>query len=224
MKMRMGFLFLVLPLAFAMNASAMDVAAPAAPQTGSTAIQASATNGEAAQSMIEHLGKTAMDAIADKSMPDAKKKALFHQLLAQNFDMTTIGRFAAGKYWRQATPAQQQEYLRLYEEMVISVYTQRFNNYSGQTFSVTGNRMDESGDAVVSSQVTGSGSPVSVDWRVRNKGAGPKIIDVMVEGVSMAVTQRNDFASIVAQGGGTFDALISYLKNGGVSDVKDAKR
>lgn len=206
------------PIAQAIEMPALSDAA--AVSANSNIQQVAATSGTAAQGMIENLGKTAMDAIADTSMSADKKKALFRQILSQNFDMATIGKFAAGRYWRQATPAQQAEYQSLYEKMVINVYRHRFNNYSGQTFSVTGNRVDESGDAVVSSVVKGSSAPVSVDWRVRNKGAGPRVIDVMVEGVSMAVTQRNDFASVVEQGGGTFQALIDYLKKGGTSDVQ----
>lgn len=182
---------------------------------------AHATDGAAAQAQIEKLGAAAMSAISNTSSSEAQKKATFKSLLNQNFDMPTIGRFALGRYWRTATPAQQQEYLALYQKMVIDVYTSRFNRYSGQTFKVTGNRVDDSGDVVVSSVVEGNGSPVLVDWRVRAKGGAYRIIDVMVEGVSMAVTQRNDFAGVIQQGGGTIDALIEYLKKGGTSDVKE---
>lgn len=223
MNTRNRLLVMMFPLLVAAPAYAVmplsETLAPVVSAQNATAEPVANNSAAAAQSMIEKLGSTAMSAIKDTAMPEAKKKALFHQILGDNFDMTTIGRFAAGKFWRQATPAQQQQYLRLYENMVINVYTQRFNNYSGQNFEVTGNRVDESGDVVVSSQVTGSGSPVNVDWRVRNKGGASKIIDVMVEGVSMAVTQRNDFAGVIQQGGGNFDALITYLKKGGTSDV-----
>jgi phospholipid transport system substrate-binding protein len=228
MNMRFKFLTLAVTViaaapaasAFEMPSAANSLAPAMSIANNDNLITVAATSGTAAQNAIEKLGATAMAAISDKDMGAAKKKALFHQLLSQNFDMNTIGKFAAGRYWRQATPAQQAQFQSLYEQMVISVYTRRFDNYAGQTFRVTGNRVDESGDVVVSSVVQGGGAPVNVDWRLRNKGNGPRIIDVMVEGVSMAVTQRNDFAGIVEQGGGTFDALIEYLKKGGTSDVQ----
>lgn len=221
MKTRLIIFALIISLlgAPAAHAGALDQVAPPAGVTGVEMV--SADKGQAAQDMIARLGDRAMNAIKDPAATESGKKQLFKQLLTQNFDMSTIARFAAGKYWRQASPAQQQEYVNLYEKMIIDVYTARFNRYSGQTFSVTGNRVDDSGDVVVSSQVTGSGSPVLVDWRVRNKGGAMKIIDVMVEGVSMAVTQRNDFAGVIQQGGGTVDALIAYLKKGGTSDVQE---
>lgn len=222
MDMRARLLLLMFPLviggqATAMQLPALDGAAIHIPTIESV----SADQGQAAQSMVSHLGDEAIKTIANAALDDTAKKQSFRRLLTQNFDMSTIGRFAMGKYWRQATPQQQAEYNRLYEKMIVDVYTARFNKYSGEAFNVTGNRVDESGDIVVSSNVVpASGSPISVDWRVRPKGGAYRIIDVMVEGVSMAVTQRNDFAGIIQQGGGTIDALLEYLKKGGTSDVK----
>jgi len=178
--------------------------------------------GEAAQSMITNLGNQAMAVIADTSMTQDKKKAVFRTLLTGNFDMKTIGKFALGRYWRDTSDAQQAEYLKLYENMIVNVYTARFENYQGQKFTVIDNRVDaDSGDVVVNSTISGSGSPVNVAWRVRPKGGSYKIIDVMVEGVSMAVTQRNDFAGVVQKGGNNVSALLDYLRQGGTSDVKD---
>lgn len=194
--------------------AALDSAAPVA--LGIVQVNA----GSAAQTMVERLGEEAINTIADKDMSASAKKQTFSRLLTRNFDMATIGRFAMGRYWRVATPQQQAEYLRLFEKMVVDVYTARFDKYSGQSFDVTGNRVDDSGDIVVSSKVVAKGSPaVAVDWRVRPKAGGYRIIDVMVEGVSMAVTQRSDFASIIQKGGGTVDALLEYLRKGGTSDA-----
>lgn len=214
-------LALTVSLLTAYPAMAFDSSSALPVLAGSTMTQTIAQDGTAAQAMVTQLGDKAMAAIQNPSLDTTGKKHLFQQLLSQNFDMTTIGRFAMGRYWNVATPAQQQEYQRLYQKMVIDVYTSRFNRYSGQQFEVTGNRVDESGDIVVSSRVTGDGNPVLVDWRVRAKGGAWRIIDVMVEGVSMAVTQRNDFAGIIQQGGGSVDALLEYLKKGGTSDVAE---
>lgn len=183
---------------------------------------ARATGGQSAEQFISAMGQSAMATIADKKSTADDKKKTFRLILTQNFDLPTISRFVLGRYWRQATPAQQGEYQGLYQAMIVNVYTARFNNYSGQKFEVTGSRVDESGDVVVNSKVVPSngGSEVLVDWRVRPKGGSYRVIDVMVEGVSMAVTQRNDFAGVIQQGGGTIDALLAYLRRGGTSDVK----
>ena len=180
-----------------------------------------AGTGEAAQGMITTLGNQAMAAIADTGMDAAKKKALFRTILTQNFDMKTIGKFALGRFWREASEAQQAQYLKLYQDMIVNVYSARFENYSGQKFNVVDHRVDDaSGDVIVNSTITGKGSPVNVSWRVRPKGGAYKIIDVMVEGVSMAVTQRNDFAGVIQKGGNNVEALLTYLRAGGTSDVE----
>jgi len=179
-----------------------------------------AGTGEAAQSMVTNLGAQAMNAIADTGMDPARKKALFRSILTQNFDMKTIGKFALGRFWRDASEAQQAQYLKLYQDMIVNVYSARFENYSGQKFNVVDHRVDDSGDVIVNSTITGKGSPVNVAWRVRPKGGAYKIIDVMVEGVSMAVTQRNDFAGVIQKGGNNVEALLTYLRAGGTSDVE----
>jgi phospholipid transport system substrate-binding protein len=98
--------------------------------------------------------------------------------------------------------------------MVIDVYTGRFSDYKGQKFEVTTARSIGNNDTLVSSQIipTDGGENIQVDWRVRNKGNGFKIVDVYVAGVSMGVTQRSDFSSVIQKGGGSVDVLINHLK------------
>lgn len=176
--------------------------------------------GAQAQAAIERLSTRAMDAIANKSMPKAEKAAIFRKLLSEGFDMETAARFAAGRFWRELSDAQKREYLSLYQDMIIRVYSARFDSYNGQKFKILGHRSDESGDYVVNSQIIGAGAPVNVTWRVRAKGNDMRVIDVIVEGVSMAVTQRNDFASVIQRGGNNINALLTYLRQGGTSDIK----
>lgn len=176
-----------------------------------TVLPAKADELSSAKASINTLSKSAIAIISDKSLGEAQTKAKFGGLLRSNFNTKTIGKFALGRYWRQATPAQQTEYLGLFEKMVVNVYTQRFFEYSGQTVAVVGGRKDDkSGDILVNTKInqTDGSQPVPVDWRMRDG----KIIDVIVSGVSMSVTQRDDFASVIQQGGGKIDALLTYMR------------
>lgn len=166
------------------------------------------------EAYIDKLGQQVVTILGDKEMGDAKRKAGFSKLLTGNFDLKTIGRFVLGRHWRDATPEQQKEYQGLFEKMVVTVYTQRFSDYSGQQLVVKGSVPAEgSKDTFVKSEIQqGEGAPpVAVEWRVRPMGKGYRIVDAVVEGVSMSVTQRSDFDAIVAQGG--IDGLIQELKN-----------
>ncbi len=196
-------------------ALATDTAAPQAGTTAAAAPRAAAP----AERFITNMGDKALGLIAKGNPTDPAVKSSLRGILQQSFDLPTIGRFALGRYWRTATPEQQQQYLKSFENMIVDVYTTRFSEYSGQKFQVTGSTADTSGgdDSLVNSVVTPApgkgGAPIRVDWRVRNKGGSYKIVDVMVEGVSMAVTQRSDFAGVIQKSGGDFNALLNYLQS-----------
>lgn len=183
------------------------------PQSSSLTTQVSATNGETAQSFISNMGNKAIGFLSNDSLSQTQKEREFDKLLNRHFDMDTIGRFAAGKNWRSATSAQQSEYQKLFKNMIVRVYSGRFNDYNGQGFDVSGYKDSGKKDVLVTSYIIPSGgSKVQVDWRVRNKGGDYQIVDVIIEGVSMSLTQRSDFSSVIQRGGGKFEVLLDHLR------------
>lgn len=172
------------------------------------------------QAALDFVKATAEKGLTFLSKPDStaeEKKEEFKKLLNSSFDMETIARFSLGRYWTTATPAQQKEYTALFRKMVVDVYAQRFGDYKGQKFTVKSARPVGNGDALVSSFIepTDGGDNIQVDWRVRSKNGTMKVVDVLVAGVSMSVTQRADFSAVIQRGGGKLDALIDYLKQKG---------
>lgn len=190
-------------------------ALPAPAMSNGGFIQIAAT-AQDAQKFIEDVSARGIGFLGDAGMSDTQRRAEFRKLLRASFDMSTIGKFALGTHWRTANPAQQAEYQRLFEKMIVETYARRFSDYQGQKLEVTGAR-DNGRDFVVSSKIipADGGETVAVEWRVRgNKNGQLKIIDVIVEGVSMAMTQRSDFASVIQAGGGKIDVLLEKLRNG----------
>jgi phospholipid transport system substrate-binding protein len=176
-------------------------------------ITVAAAGDQAAQDFIAKMGDRGINFLGNQSMSMEAKKAEFSSLLTQSFDMNTIGRFALGANWKSATPAQQQEYLKLFKQMIIKVYSKRFSDYKGQKFEVRSSRKDNDKDSTVTSYIVPtSGSEVRVDWRVRNKDGAYKVVDIIVEGVSMAQTQRADFSSVIQRGGGGIEPLLQHLR------------
>ena len=167
-----------------------------------------------ARDFVADMGEKALSFLKDSSLGEDSKAQQFRRLLENNFDMPTIARFSLGQYWRQMSPQQQKEYTSLFREYVVKVYSARFREYSGQTFQTTGARKDNATDTIVGSaiQSPGGGDPVSVDWRVRYKNGQYKIVDVIVEGVSMTLTQRSDFSAVIQKGGGSVQAILSQLR------------
>jgi phospholipid transport system substrate-binding protein len=153
--------------------------------------------------------------LSNTNLTKAQKTESFRRLLNNSFDLDTIGRFALGRFWNTASPAQRTEYLSLFRKMVVDVYSNRFDEYKGEKIETRSFRSLGNGDTLVSSFIipNNGGEEVRVDWRVRNRGAGYKVVDVLVAGVSMSVTQRSEFASIIQRGGGSVEALLTELRS-----------
>ena len=128
--------------------------------------------------------------------------------------------------WQGATPEQQQDYMRLFEKLVIKIYSDRFAMYSGQQFKAVNSRPEGERDVVVKSHVVepAGDRAIEVDWRVRNFDGHLGIIDVIVEGISMSVTQRQEYGAVIQRNDGTLDELLNLMRDQlEKQDAQDAK-
>jgi phospholipid transport system substrate-binding protein len=161
------------------------------------AARAEAQPGAASQ-FIRTLGDEAIRTLRTPGIALEERESRFRQLLAQGFDMPFIARFVLGQYWRGASAEQQSEYVQVFTEYVLQVYSARLGGYAGETLNVVSERPAGEKDVVVNTRIERpSGPPLEAQWRVRATNDKPHIIDVMVAGVSMAVTQRDEFASVL---------------------------
>jgi phospholipid transport system substrate-binding protein len=162
--------------------------------------------------LISNLGSRALQVLG-KDASQSQRAARFRELLREDFDVPGIARFVLGRYWNAATEEQRAEYVKLFEEYIALAYSTRLAEYTGETFKVIGSRPDGDG-AVVSSQIIrpAGGAPVKVDWRLTGRNGVYKINDVAVDGISMAVTQRSEFASVIQHNGGQVQGLITMLR------------
>lgn len=184
--------------------------------TGRDGVHKVSAGNSGAEQFIQGMATRALQFLANTGMSQDQKKASFRGLLNDSFDLDTIGRFVLGRYWKTSTEAQRQEYLQLFRRMVVDVYAKRFGDYKGQKFETRGSRADGEKDTIVTSYIMpGEGPEVQVDWRVRYKNGRYQIVDVIVEGVSMSVTQRSDFAAVIQRGGGDVQVLLAHLRGGG---------
>jgi len=168
---------------------------------------------EQAQAFIDQMGQDGIGFLSNSDLDEVKRKREFEKLLNRSFDMGTIGRFAMGRNWKIATKAERTEYQKLFKRMIIDVYSQRFSDYNGQKLTVTKARPEGKYDILVHSMIVPpNGEKIRVDWRVRPRKGKYKVVDVIVEGVSMALTQRADFSSIIQRGGGDVSVLLAHLE------------
>jgi phospholipid transport system substrate-binding protein len=165
-----------------------------------------------AVAFMNQLWDRAVELLNNKSDP-AVRQARFRELFHSDFDSPGIARFVLGRYWRNASEEEQQEFAKLFEEYVVFVYTARLSNFGGQAFKVRGSRSDGDG-VIVSTDVIspGNGSPLRIDWRLVTDNGVYKINDIIVEGISMMVTQRSEFASVVQRNGGQVRGLLAMMR------------
>ena len=162
--------------------------------------------------VINNLGNRALEVLGKSATP-AQRAARFQELFREDFDVPGIARFVLGRYWKTATPEQQQEFVKLFEDYIALVYSAQLSAYSGETLKVTASRPGPEG-AIVASEIvrpTG-GSPVKVEWHLTDRNGTYKINDVAVDGISMAVTQRSEFAAVIQRSGGQVQGLITQLR------------
>lgn len=165
-----------------------------------------------AGTFISSLAENAITGLTDKTLSPDQRAQRFRDLLTTDFDIPEIARFVLGRYWRVATPDERTQYTQLFQDYIVQIYASRFQDYGGETLKVTSAYRDDDGAFVSSSLMRPSGPPVKVDWRLRPQAPTFKIVDIMVEGVSMSVTQRDDFAAAIQEHGGKVAGLIELLK------------
>lgn len=142
---------------------------------------------------------------------DKERAAKLLPILRQYFDMPRLAKHTLGAYWKRATPEEQAEYVEVFTQYMSAVYGRRFAEYSGQQLAVQ--RIREEGDkSTVFTIVMGAEGEPRVDWDVNTAGGHNMITDVRVEGLSLAETHRQEFASVISSHGGKISALIEILK------------
>ncbi len=176
-----------------------------------TVAAATATSPEEASKFLDTLASYALNVLRSDQLSLEEREAKVRSLLAENFDLPKIGRFVLGKSWREASEEQQKEYQRLFGDFVTQTYAKRLGGYTGEAFKIV--KADAYGvnDALVLTEIARpSGPPLKAGWRVTNGDGGLKILDVVVEGVSMAATQRSEFQAVVKNHG--LNGLIEMLR------------
>ena len=150
----------------------------------------------------------------------AVRQERFRQLFEQDFDIARCARLALGRYWRTATPEQQREFVKLYEDYIVVGYSYRLASLNGEVFKVVGSRTTPEGFSV-RSEVTSpqQTTPITVDWLLIPSGDSFRVADVVVEGISMAITQRSEFASVIVRNGGQLDPLLALMREKTTSNL-----
>jgi phospholipid transport system substrate-binding protein len=167
---------------------------------------------EQASKFVENLGHQVETLLGrNDGRALGQQQQAFATLVREGFDLEVIGRFALGRFWKSATAVQQLEYQKLFALWTISSYALLLGDDHRGNLTVIGARPLGGRDALVRTKIDQlNGTPIEIDLRVRATNGRMKIVEVLMAGASMGVTQRDEFASVIQHRG--LDGLIRDLR------------
>jgi phospholipid transport system substrate-binding protein len=163
---------------------------------------------------IKTLAEKAIASLTVKDLSKDEREKRFRALMLDNFAISGIARFVLGRHWPRASEQEKNEYLKLFEDLMVATYAERFSKYAGETLEIEQAEVRGENDTLVYSSIrrVDGAQPIKVAWRVRGKPGGFKIVDVIVEGISMVQTQKSEFASFIQQHDGNLGALLVEIR------------
>lgn len=152
-------------------------------------------------------------AVVNSDRPMAEKKKAILPLVQKNVDIEAIGKFCLGRYWRVASPEERTRYLELFNQVLVNAVSEKIGQYRGVSLEVTGSLPSSNGNGtVVSAKIMRPRQPVANMQVLVVDHDGLKVVDLMGEGTSMRLTQRQDYSSYLARNGGKIETLLAALQ------------
>lgn len=196
-------LLVALPAAHAQDAID-DVGQPAA--------ETAAEDPEGAKAFILALSDDALRILDDTTLTQQERDIAYRKILSKGFALKYIARLVLGRHGRSASKEQMEEYTRIFPDYILNIYVHRLTEFGDEQFIVGETTPAGKKDIYVRSEIIRpDGPPVAADWRVRIRDGRFRIIDLKIEGISMAATQRDRFAAKIAKVG--LSGLIQSLKD-----------
>ena len=166
---------------------------------------------EVARGFIEMLSAEALQILSDDAQPLEQRERRVRELMDRHVAIDFIARFALGKHWLRASEDERADYTVLFRRFFLQKYAAMLGGYDDQVVTITGTKAAGDSDMMVETSIDDGGGapPIKAGWRVRLFDQQPKIIDIAIEGISMALNQRQEFSSVLSRGGltGLMDVL-----------------
>jgi phospholipid transport system substrate-binding protein len=159
--------------------------------------------GEGPRAIVEKMSRAAVDILGDKSLSSDEKRHRLEDLAYANVDFETMSRLVLARHWSQLSPAQQTEFVKLFREHLALTYGRNIESYNNENVQVVSDHDEGRGDWTVKTKILrgGGSADVLVDYRLRQENDAWRIIDIVIERVSLVANFRSQFQEIVSSGG-----------------------
>ncbi len=141
-----------------------------------------------------------------------EKEAFFHEQFTTHLDLKSVSQMVLGVYWKKATDTEKKDFLEAFTTLTTKTWTDRFGLYQGQDIVFQGTRNAPQKNQLYVDSKINNDPPIEVIWRLRQKEGSYKIVDIVVEDVSMVMSYRNEYTAFLQQHQGNIQELIDELK------------
>nr|WP_246526337.1 ABC transporter substrate-binding protein [Plastoroseomonas hellenica] len=168
---------------------------------------------DAAANLVLATGSEIVATINAVDLPAAQRRGTLGVILRRSVDIPGVGQFVLGRQWGLSAAAEQQEFLRLFEELIIHTLSMRFSSYAGLRFSLGRSQQLSEDEVLINTAVEYDGSMrFTLDWRVSEVAGVPRVVDVIAEGTSMRLALRSEYAAVLSRNGNRMSALLDAMR------------
>ena len=167
------------------------------------------------QTFVKEMVNDAINTLSNKNLTDEEKANFIENLAMDNVDINGLGLYTLGELRKSADKANLEKYQRIFEKYFLKSLTSRLTDYSSNKFEVISAEIKSSNYTIVKSKIAKSENQpeIKIDWRIYTKNSEkPLIRDLIVEGLSLARTQKEEFASILSSNNNDINILIIKLE------------
>lgn len=170
-------------------------------------------DGAAPRAVVQQVTDDAVRILKDKALAPDQKRHRLEEVVYASVDFDTLSRLVLARNWTRLSPPQQEEFVREFREHLSMTYGRRIDSYRNEEVRITGDRAEARGDWTVQTRILrgGGSDDVLVDYRLRKAGEDWKIIDFIIEGVSLVANFRSQFQDFFSGSGGA-ERLITLLR------------
>ncbi len=169
------------------------------------------TNGDRAVAFIKTTSDRILGAMRAVGSTEERRRVL-GPIIDKSLDVDGLAKFCLGRFWRTATPDQQQRYTAVFHQVLIGNITSKLGEYQDVRLTIGRSRQQDDVELVSSVVERPNNPPTTVDWVVADAGRDPKVIDVVAEGTSLRLTQRQDYGSYLTRNNSDVDKLIDAMR------------
>ncbi len=173
-----------------------------------------AQDAAAAQALVRRVSDDVLTLIRSTSA-EAEKKAEFTAIMDRYANMRQIAGFALGRYARTMPGSLKSRYVEAFKRFVSATYVKSFSEYSGETITVGTARPTRNGYTVDTTVERGSQPSLDIRWELSDRSGQPLVEDFVIEGISMATSQRGEFTALIDSYGGDLEKFVQYLESRG---------